>query len=108
VTNAGGSSPLFNQIFKGLNVSGVGVVDGSTITVATPVRRNTTLNAFLLATMPAVWRVFGVQHLITGTRGGLLKNAGPANFIDANPQSAWRDDPQHRQLDASRASNRGQ
>ena len=31
VTDAGGNAPLFNQIFKGLNISGVGVVDGVNI-----------------------------------------------------------------------------
>ncbi len=31
-TEAGGNSPLLNQIFNGLNIPGVGVVDGTTIT----------------------------------------------------------------------------
>ena len=32
ITDAGGNSPLLNQIFKGLNIPGVGVVNGTTIT----------------------------------------------------------------------------
>jgi hypothetical protein len=87
-TDAGGSAALFNQIFKGLNVPGVGVVDGSTITGSDAVRRNTTLNAFLLANNPGGLAQFlAYNTFITGTRGGLLKNGGlPANFVDANPQ----------------------
>jgi hypothetical protein len=88
VTDAGGNAALFDRMFKGLNVPGVGVVDGANITGSDAVRRNTTLNAFLLANNPGGLAQFlGYNTFITGTRGGLLKNGGlPANFVDANPQ----------------------
>jgi Carboxypeptidase regulatory-like domain len=88
VTDAGGSSPLLNQIFKGLNVTGAGVVDGTTVTGSDAVRKNTTLNAFLLNNNVGGFAQFlAYNTFITGVRGGLLKNGGlPVNFVDANPQ----------------------
>jgi Carboxypeptidase regulatory-like domain/TonB dependent receptor len=87
-TEAGGNSPLLNQIFKGLNIPGVGVVDGVNITGSQAVRQNTTLNAFLLTNNVGGFANFlGYNTFVTGVRGGLLKNGGlPANFVVANPQ----------------------
>jgi hypothetical protein len=48
ITEAGGNSPLLNQIFSGLNIPQVSVVNGSTITGSQAVRQNTTLQAYLL------------------------------------------------------------
>jgi hypothetical protein len=88
VTDAGGNAPLFNQIFKGLNISGVGVVDGSTITGSQAVRQNSTLNAYLLTNNVGGFANFlAYNTFVTGIRGGLLKNGGLApNFVAANPQ----------------------
>jgi hypothetical protein len=88
VTDAGGNAPLFNQIFKGLNISGVGVVDGVNITGSQAVRQNTTLNAYLLANNVGGFANFlAYNTFVTGIRGGLLKNGGlPPNLIAANPQ----------------------
>lgn len=85
---AGGNPALLNQIFNGLNVSGVGVVNGSTITGGQALRGNSTLNAFLLTNSPGgLASVIANQTFITGVRGGLIKNGGlPANFVEANPQ----------------------
>jgi hypothetical protein len=85
---AGGNSPLLNQIFKGLNVPGVGVVDGVNITGSQALRQNSTLYAYLLTNNVGGFANFvGYNTFITGVRGGLLKNAGlPANFVVANPQ----------------------
>lgn len=87
-TEAGGNSPLLNQIFKGLNVPQVGVVDGVNITGSQAVRQNTTLQAYLLSNNVGGFANFlGYNTFITGIRGGLLKNGGlPANFVVANPQ----------------------
>lgn len=87
-TLAGGNSPLLNQIFNGLNVPNVGVVNGTTITGSQAVRTNTTLNAFLLANnVGGFANEIASSTFITGVRGGLIKNAGlPANFVVANPQ----------------------
>jgi len=88
ITAAGGNSPLLNQIFKGLNVPQVGVVDGVNITGSQAVRQNTTLQAYLLNNNVAGFANFlGYNTFITGIRGGLLKNGGlPANFVVASPQ----------------------
>ena len=87
-TDAGGNAPLFDRIFHGLNVPGVGVVDGARITGSDAVRGNGTLNAFLLNNNAAGLAEFlGYNTFLTGIRGGLLKNGGlPANFVAANPQ----------------------
>ena len=88
ITDAGGNAPLLNQIFKGLNISGVGVVDGVNITGSQAVRQNTTLNAYLLANNVGGFANFiAYNTFVTGIRGGLLKNGGlPPNLIAANPQ----------------------
>jgi len=87
-TEAGGNSPLLTQIFKGLNVPQVGVVDGVNITGSDAMRKNTTLQSYLLNNAVGGFATFlGYNTFITGVRGGLLKNGGlPANFITANPQ----------------------
>jgi len=87
-TEAGGNSPLLNQIFNGLNVPGVGVVNGSTITGSQAMRTNSTLYAYLLNNNVGGFANFiGYNTFVTGIRGGLLKNAGlPANFVVVNPQ----------------------
>ena len=88
ITDAGGNAALFNQIFKGLNISGVGVVDGSTITGSQAMRQNTTLNAYLLANnVGGLANFIAYNTFVTGVRGGLIKNGGlPPNFVAANPQ----------------------
>ena len=87
-TEAGGNSPLLNQIFKGLNIPGVGVVDGVNITGSQAMRQNSTLYSYLLNNNAGGFANFlGYNTFVTGVRGGLLKNGGlPANFVVANPQ----------------------
>lgn len=87
-TMAGGNSALLNQIFNGLNVSGVGVVNGSTITGSQAMRANSTLYSYLLTNSPgSLASTIASSTFITGVRGGLIKNGGlPANFVVANPQ----------------------
>lgn len=88
ITDAGGNAPLFNQIFNGLNISGVGVVNGTTITGSQAVRTNSTLNAYLLANnVGGLANFIAYNTFVTGIRGGLIKNGGLApNLIAANPQ----------------------
>jgi len=71
-----------------LNVPGVGVVNGSTITGSQAMRTNSTLYAYLLNNNVGGFANFiGYNTFVTGIRGGLLKNAGlPANFVVVNPQ----------------------
>ncbi len=87
-TLAGGNSPLLNQIFNGLNVPNVGVVNGTTITGSQAMRANSTLYAYLLSNSPGTLAsTIASSTFITGIRGGLIKNGGlPANFVVANPQ----------------------
>jgi hypothetical protein len=87
-TLAGGNAPLFDQIFNGLNVPNVGVVNGTTITGSQAVRGNSTLYAYLLTNSPgSLANLIASNTFITGIRGGLIKNGGlPANFVVANPQ----------------------
>jgi hypothetical protein len=87
-TMAGDNSPLLNQIFNGLNVPNIGVVNGTTITGSQAMRQNSTLYAYLLSNGPgSLASTIASSTFITGIRGGLIKNAGlPANFVVANPQ----------------------
>jgi hypothetical protein len=87
-TEAGGNSPLLNQIFKGLNIPSAGVVDGVNVTGSQAMRANSTLYNYLLTNNVGGFANFlAYNTFITGVRGGLLKNGGlPANFVDANPQ----------------------
>jgi hypothetical protein len=87
-TEAGGNSPLLNQIFNGLSIPSVGVVNGTTITGSQAMRTNSTLYAYLLNNNVGGFANF-LQYntFVTGVRGGLIKNAGlPPNFAVANPQ----------------------
>jgi hypothetical protein len=87
-TEAGGNSPLLNQIFNGLNIPSVGVVNGTTITGSQAMRTNSTLYAYLLNNNVGGFANFlAYNTFVTGIRGGLIKNAGlPANFVVVNPQ----------------------
>jgi len=88
VTRAGGNAPLFDRILNGLNVTGVGVVNGTTLTGSQALRRFTTTNQWLangeVANL-ANW--LNNTSALTGQNGGLLRNGGlPENFIVVNPQ----------------------
>lgn len=87
-TEAGGNSPLLNQIFNGLNIPSVGVVNGSTLTGSQAMRTNSTLYSYLINNNVGGFANFiGYSTFVTGIRGGLIKNGGlPANFVDVNPQ----------------------
>ena len=87
-TMAGGTSPLLDQIFNGLNIPSVGVVNGTTVTGSQAMRGNPTLYAYLLSNNVGGFANF-LQYstFVTGIRGGLIKNGGlPPNFAVANPQ----------------------
>src|SRR5207247_9115812 len=47
VTRAGGNAALFDRIFNGLTVTGVGVVNGTTLTGSQALRRFTTTNQWV-------------------------------------------------------------
>jgi hypothetical protein len=88
VTQAGGNAPLLNRIFNGLNISGLGRVDGITITGSDAVRTNTTTQSYLANHNVASFADWlNTTTSYTNERGGLLRRAGlPENFVTANPQ----------------------
>jgi hypothetical protein len=72
----------------GLNVTGVGVVNGTTLTGSQALRRLTTTNAFIAnGEVGSLANFFNVNNSFTGTPGGFLRNARlPENFFVVNPQ----------------------
>ena len=95
VTRAGGNSPLFDQMFNGLNFgTGIGVV-GVNVTGSEALRRNTTFRANLAnGDFRAVANSLNTANIgVTippgqTIAGATLRSSGlfPENFITANPQ----------------------
>ncbi len=87
-TMAGGNAPLLDGIFKGLNVPGLGVVNGTTVRGSDAVRNISTLNTFLINNDAGGFgQLINSNVFFTGVHGGLLTNAGvPPNFVTASPQ----------------------
>jgi hypothetical protein len=88
VTQAGGNAPLFDRIFTGLNIPGVGLVNGTTLSGSEALRRISTTQAYFAAHNVATLASFlNSTDSYTGVRGGLLRRAGlPENFVVVNPQ----------------------
>ena len=88
VTAAGGNAPLFDQMLRGLNIPGAGVVNGATVTGSAALRAYTSTRAFI-----ANGHVAGLADFlnrstnITGKGGGFVRNGGlPETFFVMNPQ----------------------
>lgn len=89
VTRAGGTAPLFDQMLRGMNIPGAGVVNGATVTGSAALRA-------YVATRPIIanGNVGGLANFlnqstnITGKGGGFVRNSGlfPENFFVLNPQ----------------------
>ncbi|MBI4471397.1 MAG: TonB-dependent receptor [Acidobacteria bacterium] len=88
VTRAGGNAPLFDRILNGLNVTGVGTVNGTTLTGSQALRRFTTTNQWIAnGEVASLANWFNTTSALTGRNGGLLRNGRlPENFIVVNPQ----------------------
>src|SRR5439155_21704423 len=88
VTRAGGNAALFDRIFNGLNVTGVGVVNGTTLTGSQALRRFSTTNQWIMNGDVATFANWlNSTSALTGVNGGLLTNGKlPENFIVVNPQ----------------------
>jgi len=88
VTRAGGNHPLFDAMLMGLNVPGVGVVNGTTITGSSALRRWTSTQTNVAnGDAGAVAGFLNTTTLITGEGGGLIRNAGlPEDYLVFNPQ----------------------
>jgi hypothetical protein len=88
ITRAGGNAPLFDRIFNNLNVTGVGTVNGTTLTGSQALRRFTTTNQWIAnGDVASFANWLNTTSALTGSNGGLLRNAQlPENFIVVNPQ----------------------
>jgi hypothetical protein len=88
-TQAGGSAPLLDQIFRGLNL-GLGVVNGTTITGSQSVRNNANTRLFFANNNVGEFAQYlNNTNQLSGTniRGELIRRAGlPENLIVGNPQ----------------------
>jgi len=93
ITRAGGHSPLLDRIFMGLNIPGVGVVDGVRITGSDAMRGVSTLQGYLANNQVGTFANYlNTNTAFTGQRGGLIRRAGlPENFISVNPQYSSSD-----------------
>ncbi|MBI1788702.1 MAG: carboxypeptidase regulatory-like domain-containing protein [Acidobacteria bacterium] len=90
ITQAGGNSPLLDRIFMGLNIPGLGVVDGSRITGSDVIRINPSTQGLLTGNnVGGLASYLSGSNQFVGVNGGLLRRAGlPENFVFANPQFA--------------------
>jgi hypothetical protein len=88
ITRGGGNAELFNRMLMGLNVTGVGVVNGTKITGSDALRRNTTTRNFLAnGNVGQLADYLNRSTAFTGQGGGILRNGGlPENFMITNPQ----------------------
>jgi len=88
VTQQGGNAPLFDRMLMGLNVTGFGVVDGTTRTGSAALRTFTTTRAMLAnGSVGALGNFFNTTNAFTNENGGILRNAKfPENYFVQNPQ----------------------
>jgi hypothetical protein len=88
-TRTGGNAPLFDQMLRGLNIPGAGVVNGTTVTGSAALRAYTSTR-----TLIANGHVGGLADFlnrdtsVTGKGGGFVRNSGsfPENLFVLNPQ----------------------
>jgi hypothetical protein len=88
VTREGGNAPLFDRMLNGRNVTGVGTVNGTTLTGSQALRRFATTNQWLAnGEVASLANWLNNTSALTGQNGGLLRNGNlPENFIVVNPQ----------------------
>ena len=88
ITRNGGNADLFNRMLLNLNVPGVGVVDGTTLTGSEAFRRLATTNQFIAnGEVGALANFINTTTSIGGSKLAMLRNAGlPENYIVVNPQ----------------------
>jgi hypothetical protein len=88
VTRAGGNAPLFNQMLSGLTITGVGTVNGTTLTGSQALRQLTTTNAFIAnGSVAGLANFLNTTSTATGVNGGILANGNlPQQFFVVNPQ----------------------
>ncbi len=86
---AGGTHPLLERIFNGLNL-GLGAINGTTVTAGASLRSNANTRDFFAFNNPGSFANYlNTTNNFVTNRGDLLRRAGlPENFIVANPQFA--------------------
>jgi hypothetical protein len=88
-TQAGGNAPLFDQMLKGLNIPGAGVVNGTTVTGSAALRAFTSTRAFIAnGNVGGLADFLNRSTSVTGQGGGFVRNSGlfPENLFVINPQ----------------------
>jgi hypothetical protein len=91
VTRAGGNHPLFDQMLMGMNIPGVGVVNGTTISGSSALRRYTATRTFVAnGAAGALANFLTTSTNVTGQGGGFIRNSGrfPEDFLLPYPQFA--------------------
>jgi hypothetical protein len=106
----GGESTLLNNMFNGMNISGAGVVDGTTVTGAAALRgapatsgalangnyqtlastlNTLTINCLLAGNgaLPACTQTDSQGRTLASLSGSVLRQNSPENFIKTNPQT---------------------
>jgi len=89
VTRTGGSAPLFDQMLRGLNIPGAGVVNGTTVTGSAALRAFTSTRALIAnGNVGGLADFLNRNTSVTGKGGGYVRNSGlfPENFFVLNPQ----------------------
>jgi hypothetical protein len=88
VTRNGGNAPLFDKMLNGLNVTGAGVVNGTTLTGSQAFRLNSTTRPFIAnGDVGAFAAYLNNSTNFTNAAGGIPRNGGfPENLITGNPQ----------------------
>lgn len=86
---AGGSHPLLERIFNGLNL-GLGAINGTTVTAGASLRTSANTRDFFAFNNPGGFANYlNTTNNFVTNRGDLLRRAGlPENFIVASPQFA--------------------
>jgi hypothetical protein len=88
-TQSGGDAPLFDQMLKGLNIPGAGVVNSTTVTGSAALRAFTSTRAFIAnGNIGGLADFLNRSTSVTGQGGGFVRNSGlfPENFFVRNPQ----------------------
>jgi hypothetical protein len=89
VTRSGGTAPLFDQMLRGLNIPGAGVVNGTTVTGSAALRAFTSTRALIAnGNVGGLADFLNRNTSVTGKGGGYVRNSGlfPENFFVLNPQ----------------------
>ncbi|MGH9838663.1 MAG: carboxypeptidase regulatory-like domain-containing protein, partial [Blastocatellia bacterium] len=86
---AGGTHPLVENMFRGLNL-GLGAINGAAVTAGASLRTNANTRGFFAqGDVGGFAGYLATTTNFTGVRGDLLRRANlPENFLSANPQFA--------------------